>query len=57
MSGPNVAHYKQQAATEHHLGVHAWPTYKLFNRDGELLDLKVDARHLEDIARLLDQLK
>ena len=61
VSGPNVAHYnlprEQQAAIERHLGVHAWPTYKLFNRDGELLDLKVSAFDLEGLAGLLEQMK
>ena len=61
VSGPNVAHYnlppEQQAAIERHLNVHAWPTYKLFNRDGELLDLKVSAFDLEGLASLLDQMK
>ena len=61
VSGPNVAHYNlpsdQQAAIEHHLNVGSWPTYKLFNRDGELLDFKVDARDLEGLAGLLEQMK
>ena len=61
VSGPNVAHYnlpqEQQAAIERHLGVTAFPTYKLFNRDGNLLDLKVDARDLKNLAKLLDQMK
>ena len=61
VSGPNVAHYNlpddQQAAIEHHLNVHAWPTYKLFDRNGNLLDLKVDARDLDGLARLLEQMK
>lgn len=61
VSGPNVAHYnlpaEQQAAIEHHLNVHSWPTYKLFDRNGNLLDLKVDARDLEELARLLEQMK
>ena len=61
VSGPNVAHYNlppdQQAAIEHHLGVHSWPTYKLFDRDGNLLDLRVDPRDLEGLADLLEQLK
>ena len=61
VSGDNVAHYnlpaEQQAAIERHLDVHAFPTYKLFNRNGELLDLNVDARDVENIARLLDQMK
>ncbi len=61
VSGPNVAHYnlpeEQQAAIERHLNVHSWPTYKLFNRDGNLLDLRVDPRDLEELADLLEQLK
>jgi thiol-disulfide isomerase/thioredoxin len=61
VSGPNVAHYnlpaEQQAAIERHLNVHSWPTYKLFNRNGDLLDLNVDPRHLEELARLLEQMK
>ena len=61
VSGPNVAHYNlpadQQAAIEHHLDVHAFPTYKLFNRNGDLLDLHVDPRDLDALARLLEQMK
>ena len=61
VSGDNVAHYnlppKQQDAIEKHLNVHSFPTYKLFNRDGDLLDLKVDARDLDGLVRLLDQMK
>jgi hypothetical protein len=56
-----VAHYnlpnEQQAAIERHLDVHAWPTYKLFNRNGELLDINVDPRNLEELARLLERMK
>ena len=56
-----MAHYnlpaEQQAAIERHLNVHSFPTYKLFNRNGDLLDLKVDARDLENLARLLEQMK
>ena len=61
VSGDNVAHYnlpsEQQSAIERHLDIHSYPTYKLFNRDGNLLDLKIDARDLETLARLLDQMK
>ena len=61
VSGDNVAHYnlpaEQQAAIERYLDVHSFPTYKLFNREGQLLDLNVDARDVENIARLLDQMK
>ena len=61
VSGDNVAHYNlpalQQSAIERHLDVHSFPTYKLFNRDGHLLDLEVDARNLDELARLLEQMK
>ena len=61
VSGPNVAHYnlpqEQQSAIERHLGVNFFPTYKLFNRDGDLLDLSVDPRHLDNLARLLESMK
>ena len=61
VSGSNVAHYnlpeEQQAAIERHLNVHSWPTYKLFNRDGDLLDLSVSAFDLEGLANLLEQMQ
>ncbi|MBQ6191652.1 MAG: redoxin domain-containing protein [Prevotella sp.] len=61
VSGDNVAHYnlpvEQQSAIERHLNVHSFPTYKLFNRNGDLLDLKVDPRNLEELARLLSALR
>ncbi len=61
VSGPNVAHYnlpvEQQSAIERFLNVQAFPTYKLIDRNGNVLDMKVDPFHLEDLARLLQQLK
>lgn len=61
VSGPNVAHYnlppEQQAAIERHLNINAFPTYKLFDRNGNLLDLKVSAFDLEGLAGLLEQMK
>ena len=61
VSGENVAHYnlpsKQQSAIERHLGVRAFPTYKLFDRDGNMLDLNIDARNLDDLVQLLKQLQ
>ena len=33
-----------QSAIEHHLDIQSYPTYKLFNRDGNLLDLEINAR-------------
>ena len=60
VSGPNVAHYnlpaEQQEAIERFLNVKAWPTYKLFDREGRLLDLNVDPRRLDDLARLLERM-
>ena len=53
----NTLTQQQQAAIEHHLNVGSWPTYKLFDRNGNLLDLKVDARDLEALASLLDKMK
>ena len=57
VSGDNVAHYnlpaEQQEAIEQYLNVHSFPTYKLFNREGQLLDLQVDVRDLEGLERLL----
>ena len=61
VSGDNVAHYnlpaEQQAAIERHLNMHSFPTYKLFDRNGNLLDLEVDVRQLDALARLLEQMK
>ena len=61
VSGDNVAHYnlpaEQQAAIERHLNIHSYPTYKLFNREGNLLDIHVDARHLDELARTLEMMK
>ena len=61
VSGDNVAHYnlptEQQSAIERHLGVRAFPTYKLFDRDGNMLDFNIDARNLDNLVQLLKQLQ
>lgn len=61
VSGENVAHYnlppEQQSAIERHLGVRAFPTYKLFDRDGNMLDFNIDARNLDNLVQLLKQLQ
>ena len=61
VSGPNVAHFnlpeEQQKAIERHLNVHEFPTYKLFDREGRLLDLKVDPHDLEELANLLERMR
>ena len=55
-----MAHYNlpqaQQDAIERYLDVHSFPTYKLFNRDGQLLDLNVDPHRLEELERLHPEL-
>jgi thiol-disulfide isomerase/thioredoxin len=61
VSGENVAHYnlpsEQQSAIERHLGVRAFPTYKLFDRNGNMLDFNIDARNLDNLVQLLKQLQ
>jgi len=61
VTGENVVHYNlpadQQSAVEHFLQVHSWPTYKLIDRDGKVLDVNADPRDLEGLARLLEQMK
>lgn len=60
VSGENVAHYnlpaEQQAAIERYLGVRSFPTYKLFDRNGNLLDLKVDVRNLDRLEFVIQGL-
>ena len=61
VTGDNVVHYnlpaEQQKAIEKYLSVHSFPTYKLINRDGTILDVNADPRDLEGLARLLEQMK
>ncbi len=59
--GDNVVHYNlpvdQQSAVENFLHVNAFPTYKLIDRNGNVLDVNADPRDLEGIARILEQMK
>ena len=59
--GDNVVHYNlppdQQSAVEHYLKVTAFPTYKLIDRDGTVLDVNADPRNLEGLATMLEQMK
>ena len=59
--GDNVVHYNlpalQQYAIEHFLSVSAFPTYKLIDRDGTILEVNANPCQLEGLARLLDQMK
>ena len=61
VTGENVVHYNlpayQQSVVEHFLQVHSFPTYKLIDRDGKVLDVNADPRDLEGLAKLLENLK
>ena len=57
--GDNVVHYNlpqdQQSAVENFLQVSGFPTYKLIDCDGNVLDVNADPRNLEGLARMLEQ--
>ena len=59
--GDNVVHYNlpsdQQQAVEHFVKITGYPTFKLIDREGNLLDVNADPRDLEGLARLLDKMK
>ncbi|MCR4921940.1 MAG: TlpA family protein disulfide reductase [Bacteroidaceae bacterium] len=61
VTGPNVVHYnlpaEQQSAVEHFLGVTGFPTYKIIDRQGQVLDVNADPRNLEALARLLEDIR
>ena len=52
-----MVHYnlpaEQQTAIEHFLGVNSFPTYKLIDRDGNILDVNADPRDLNALESLL----
>ena len=57
VTGDNVVHYnlpaEQQTAIERFLGVNSYPTYKLIDRDGNILDVNADPRDLNALENLL----
>jgi len=59
--GDNVVHYNlpedQQQAIENFVKITGYPTFKLIDREGNLLDVNADPRNLEALARLLDKMK
>ncbi|MCQ2251531.1 MAG: redoxin family protein [Bacteroidales bacterium] len=59
--GDNVVHYNlpedQQDAIENFVGVSGYPTYKLIDKNGKLIDLEVNARELEDLKKVLEMIK
>jgi thiol-disulfide isomerase/thioredoxin len=60
VTGDNVVHYNlprdQQQAIENFLKINAFPTYKLIDREGNILDVNADPRNLEGLAKLLKTL-
>lgn len=60
VTGDNVVHYNlpaaQQKAVENFLGVHAFPSYFLFDQEGNLVDINVDARSLDNLEKVLERL-
>ncbi len=58
--GDNVVHYNlpedQQAAVEQFLKVNSYPTYRLIDKDGNLLDVNADVRDLDSLETVLKQL-
>lgn len=60
VKGDNCFHYNlpqnQQAAVEAYLKVREFPTYKLFDRNGNLLQVNADPRDLDKFKSLIDRL-
>ncbi|MBR4042372.1 MAG: TlpA family protein disulfide reductase [Bacteroidaceae bacterium] len=57
VTGDNVVHYnlptEQQTAIERFLGVNSYPTYRLIDRNGNILDVNADPRDLNALENLL----
>ncbi len=56
-----MVHYNlpadQQNTVENFLNVQAFPTYRLIDRNGLVLDVNADPRDLKGMARMLEQMK
>ncbi len=61
VTGPNVAHFNlpsdQQKAIERYLKVTAFPTYKIVDKQGNVLDIDVDARNLNSLEELVKMMQ
>lgn len=57
VTGPNVTHFnlkhEQQSAIERYLQVTGFPTYKIVDKEGNILDIEVDARNLYSLENLI----
>lgn len=60
LSGDNIVHYNlpaiQQNAVENYLNVSAYPSYRLINRHGALLDVQASPHDLMALKKVLDKL-
>lgn len=60
VTGHNIAHFnlpeEQQSAIERFLKVNAFPTYKIVDKQGNILDIKIDARDLNALGNLIKAL-
>lgn len=58
--GDNIAHYNlpaaQQSAIENYLNIRSFPSYHLFDKEGNLVDVKVDARQLDNLEKIIKEL-
>lgn len=61
VTGDNVIHYnlpeEQQTAIEQYLGVNSFPTYKLIDREGNVLDVNADPRNIQALKEVLELMK
>lgn len=61
VTGENVVHYnlpgEQQSAVENFLRVSGYPTYKLIDRNGNLLDVNADPRDLNVFENLIKMIE
>ena len=61
VTGENVVHYnlpnEQQSAVENFLKVNQYPTYRLIDRNGNLLDVNADPRDLDAFESLLKMIQ
>lgn len=61
VTGENVVHYnlpgEQQSAVENFLRVSGYPTYRLIDRNGNLLDVNADPRDLNVFENLIKMIE
>ena len=61
VTGDNVAHYNlpadQQSAIENFLNISSFPSYRIIDTEGNIIDLKVNARDFEATKQIFEKLK